>query len=210
MMTVVTTYTDTALRPATLERLQRRAFRAFSQRLAVPMLGAGFGSLVVTDVTGSLLLLTTIDRTTGEPKRTPLGYAVVDGSVVMMSGSGPKAEWFRNALADPRVEVVLPGTRLRGSASPVTDPGRRRSALRALLDSMPVPSLMLGDQVATDDASLDELAARCPVLAVTPTAVLPGPFDPHGRAPRLNTWLALAAPVALGALAAAALRRTHR
>ena len=208
-MAVVTTYTDTAPRPAVLERLQRRALRTFSQRLAVPMLGAGFGSLVVTDVTGSLLLLTTIDRVTGDAKRTPLGYAVVDGAVVVMSGSGPGAGWFRNAVADPRVEVVLPGTRLRGSASPVTDPARRRTALRALLDSMPVPSLMLGTHVA-DDPDLDELAARCPVLAITPTAVLPGPFDPRGWAPRVNTWLAVATPVALGALAAAALRRTHR
>ncbi|MCL2091357.1 MAG: nitroreductase family deazaflavin-dependent oxidoreductase [Micrococcales bacterium] len=209
-MTLVTAYTDTAARLAPLDRLQRQALRTFSQRLAVPMLGAGFGSLVVTDVTGSLLLLTTIDRTTGEPKRTPLGYAVVGGAVVVMSGSGTKAEWFRNAVADPRVEVVLPGTRLRGSASPVTDPNRRRSALRALLSSMPVPSLMLGGDTATDDTSLDELAARCPVLAITPTAVLPGPFDPRGWAPRLNTWLAVAAPVALGALAATALRRAHR
>ncbi len=207
MMTVVTMYTDTAARLAPLDRLHRRALRVFSQRLAVPMLGAGFGSLVVTDVTGSLLLLTTIDRTTGRAKRTPLGYAVVDGAVVVMSGSGAKAEWFRNAMADPRVEVVLPGTRLRGSASPVTDPNRRRSALRALLDSMPAPSLMLGD---TDSISLDELAARCPVLAITPTAVLPGPFDPHGWAPKLNTYLAVAAPVALGALAATALRHAHR
>lgn len=209
-MALVTTYTGTAARLAPLDRLHRRALRVFSQRLAVPMLGAGFGSLVVTDVTGSLLLLTTIDRTTGEPKRTPLGYAVVGGAVVVMSGSGAKAEWFRNAVADPRVEVVLPGTRLRGSASPVTDPGRRRTALRALLDSMPIPSLMLGCDPATDNTSLDELATRCPVLAITPTAVLPGPFDPHGWAPKLNTYLAVAAPVALGALAATALRRAHR
>ncbi|MCL2850001.1 MAG: nitroreductase family deazaflavin-dependent oxidoreductase [Micrococcales bacterium] len=206
-MSLVTTHADAPARPAPLDRLQRRAFYTFSRRLAVPMLGAGFGSLVVTDITGSLLLLTTIDRTTGDLKRTPLGYAVVGGAVVVMSGSGPKAEWFRNALADPRVEVVLPGTRLRGSASPVTDPARRRTALRALLESMPMPSLILGEQSIDDDTSLDELAARCPVLAITPTAVLPGPFDPRGWAPKLNTWLAVAAPIALGAVAVAALRR---
>ncbi|MCL2467820.1 MAG: nitroreductase family deazaflavin-dependent oxidoreductase [Micrococcales bacterium] len=206
----MSTHTDAPPRPATLDRLQRKAFHTFSRRFAVPMLGAGFGSLVVSDVTGSLLLLTTIDRHTGDLKRTPLGYAVVGGAVVVVSGSGPQAEWFCNALSDPRVEIVLPGTRLRGSASPVTDPARRRTALRALIDSMPMPSLMLGDRDADDDASIDELAARCPVLAITPTAVLPGPFDPRGWAPKLNTWLAVAAPVAVGAIAIAALRRTHR
>jgi len=209
-MACVSTHTDAPPRPAPLDRLQRKAFYTFSRRFAVPMLGAGFGSLVVSDVTGSLLLLTTIDRHTGEPKRTPLGYAVVDGAVVVVSGSGPKAEWFRNALADPRVEVVLPGTRLRGSASPVSDPTRRRTALRALIASMPMPSLMLGDGDVNDDASIDELAARCPVLAVTPTAVLPGPFDPRGWAPKLNTFLAVATPIVVGAIAVAALRRTQR
>jgi deazaflavin-dependent oxidoreductase (nitroreductase family) len=188
-------------------------FRVLNQKWAVPMLSAGYGSKAVTDVTGSLLLLTTIRRQTGEPQNTPLGYAVVDGAIVVMSGKGPDAHWFRNALSDPRVEVMLPGARLRGSASPVTDPVRRRAAIRALLSSMPLPALTVGDVRLDDDARVDEIGEANPVLAITPTAILPGPFDPGGWAPRANTRKLLLTPVVLGvglAVLVAAVRRHRR
>jgi len=174
------------------------------------MLSSGLGSAMATELTGSLLLLTTIDQDGGEPRRTPLGYAVADGAVVVMAGDN-QAGWFRNALADPRVEVVLPGTRVRGSASLLTDRARRRAALRALLGAAPFASMMVGEVDLDDDTALDETGERFPILAITPTAILPGPFDPGGWAPRVNTWLLLVAlPSAVAAAVGFAVSRLAR
>ena len=58
-------------------------------------LGRIYGRLV--------LLLTTTGRRTGKPRVTPLQYEKVNGSLVVASVHGARADWVRNALADPHV-----------------------------------------------------------------------------------------------------------
>ena len=130
---------------------------------------------------------------------------------VVMAGFGRRSGWFCNALGNDEVEVVLPGTVLRGAASEITDPQRRRAALVALCTSMGLPGLAAGDVRHASPERLDELADGLPVLAITPTAVLPGPFDPGGWANRLNTAFWTLVPIAAGvAVGAAARRRSTR
>jgi deazaflavin-dependent oxidoreductase (nitroreductase family) len=71
-----------------------------------------------------VLLLTTTGRKSGLPRVTPLQYERVDGLIYVMSARGTKADWFRNILADPRVEVRIKNRRWRGIAEPITDPVR--------------------------------------------------------------------------------------
>jgi deazaflavin-dependent oxidoreductase (nitroreductase family) len=52
-----------------------------------------------------VLLLTTRGRRTGRLQITPLQYEQVDGTLVVASAHGCASDWFRNALADPHVEV---------------------------------------------------------------------------------------------------------
>ena len=42
----------------------------------------------------------------------------------MVSARGRKADWFRNILADPRLEVQVKSRRFEGVVEPVTDPKR--------------------------------------------------------------------------------------
>jgi len=188
----------------------RRAFRVVNQRVAAPLIRAGGGPLLTTPLAGSILLLRTTGRKSGLVREAPLGYAVTNGRVVVVAGYGRGAHWFRNALADPAVEVLLPGALIAGRAAEVTEPDERRAAFRTLIDSMGVVGrLTLGDVRGMSDAQVDVLAEAFPILAITPTAILPGPFDPGGVGTRLNTaawvsWVAVAAAV----LAAASRRRT--
>lgn len=186
-----------------------RMFRTVNTRVAVPALSAGFGPFVTTSLGGSLLVLRTTGRRSGQQRSTPLGYAVLDGRIVVMAGYGGRSDWFRNALADPRVEVVLPGAVLTGTAAEVTDPEHTQAAVRALLGSMRIPGLLVGDVRTASPERVAELAAGLPVLAITPTGVLPGPFDPGGVLTRANTAAVVLAPV-LGAVALVAWRVRRR
>jgi hypothetical protein len=107
---------------------------------------------------------------------------LLDGRVIVVAGYGRATHWFRNAVAHPDVELVLPGAVLSGRAQEITDPDERRRAFRAVvLAEGVVGRLTVGDVATASDERVDELATGLPVLAITVTGMLPGPFDPGGR-----------------------------
>jgi deazaflavin-dependent oxidoreductase (nitroreductase family) len=181
----------------------RKAFRVLNRWAAAPLIRAGGGPLLATTATGSILVLRTTGRKSGLVREAPLGYTIIDGRVVVMAGYGRNAHWFRNALADPEVEVLLPGALIAGQAAEITEPDEMRAAFRILIESMGVVGrLTLGDVRGKSDAEVDALAAAFPVLAITPTAFRPGPFDPDGMGTRINTAVSVLLPAA-GVVAAA-------
>jgi len=110
----------------------------------------------------------------------------------VVAGYGRSAHWFLNAMADPEVEVLLPGALIAGRAQEITEPAERRAAFRALIESMGVVGrLTLGDVRGKSDAEVDTLAVAFPILAIAPTAIRPGPFDPGGIGTRINTALSV-------------------
>ena len=190
-----------------LDPLQR-GFLVVNRRFAAPLIRSGLGTLIATSVTGSLLVLRTTGRRTGKVREAPLGYAVIDGRVVVVAGYGRSAHWFRNVLSEPRVEMVLPGAVLAGTAEEITDPDARRAAFVTVIRSLgAVGRLTVGDISSASPARLDELAAALPAVAITPTAVLDGPYDPGGLATRLNAAAALVEAVAVVVLVGRLLRR---
>ena len=154
-----------------------------------------------------MLLLRTVGRKSGLVRETPLGYALIDGRIVVIAGYGRRADWFRNALAHPQVEVVLPGARLRGLAKEITDPDERLAAFCTAIEAMAVVGyLTVGDLGEASPERLEEMAEAFPALAITPTAVLPGPFDPGGVGTRWVTAVGVVGPLALAWL----IRRSRR
>jgi len=190
----------------------RTGFRLVNRWLTVPALNSGLGPLLSTPMTGSILVLRTVGRKTGLVREAPLGYAVVDGRIVVIAGYGRACHWFRNAVAEPQVEVVLPGAVLLGRAEEITDPVERRRAFRAVTAALGVIGrATLGDVERAADAHVDELAQAFPVLAITPTAIAPGPYEPGGtfwRIPLAATAVGIAAVVMAGARRRRT-RRTH-
>jgi deazaflavin-dependent oxidoreductase (nitroreductase family) len=53
----------------------------------------------------TMLVLTTRGRNTGRPRHTMVSYVRVGGRDYILSGWGPRAQWFRNLQASPRVSV---------------------------------------------------------------------------------------------------------
>lgn len=201
-------YADLPYDPRMLRLLgpMRVGFRLLNRWLTVPLVNHGLGPLLGTPLTGSILVLRTAGRKTGLVRQAPLGYTVLDGRIVLVAGYGRTCHWFRNALADPRVEVALPGAVLAGRAEEITDPTQRRQAFRAMAAALGVIGrATLGDVEHAEDPEVDRLADSFPLLAITPTAVLPGPYEPGGTFWRIP----LTATVAGGAALLVARRRAR-
>lgn len=77
----------------------------------------GLGRLI----SGLVLLLTTRGRKTGQRRVTPLQYERVDGAILVASIRGTEADWYRNILAHPAVELKIGSHHLTGQATGITD-----------------------------------------------------------------------------------------
>lgn len=70
--------------------------------------------------------LSTVGRRSGRVHEIEIWFGVVDDTLYLISGNGPGADWYRNALANPRVDVRIGAVTMAGEASPVVDPAERR------------------------------------------------------------------------------------
>jgi deazaflavin-dependent oxidoreductase (nitroreductase family) len=70
--------------------------------------------------------VTTTGRRTGNRHQIEIWFGVIDDTIYLISGNGPSADWYRNALADPRVSVRLADALHTGVARAVSDVDERR------------------------------------------------------------------------------------
>ena len=167
-----------------LRRFLRPLWTAFVaiNRPVVGLMGVGFGALASNPATGYLMVLRTTGRRTGLRREVALGYVVLDGAVYCCAGFGPQTGWYRNLVADPAVEVVLPGRTMRGLASVVEDPAEWTRSYRAFTASLGVLGrAIVGDIRGLDDDVLRADHGALPMVRIVPTAFVAGPLDPGGR-----------------------------
>jgi deazaflavin-dependent oxidoreductase (nitroreductase family) len=173
--------------PAQTEASRRthQVFLKVNRFSTVPLLRAGLGPWLGTPIGGYLLLLRNRGRTSGIVRETPLSYLVAEGAAWVCAGMGPSAHWYRNILADPRVEVVLPGRTVACIAEDVRDPEVRDRMMPALVRALGLPGSLGGvdPRRGTDD---EILAAYgwVPLVRLRPLDGLlaAGPDDPGGTA----------------------------
>lgn len=164
----------------------QRGFLVLNRAFMAPALRWGFGRFIGNPFTGHLMLLRTTGRRSGRVREAPLGYIIRDAAVCIVAGYGTTTPWHLNLVAEPSVEVLLPGRPpFRGSAVPVTDDAEWAAAYRALIASFGI----LGRTVAGDIDALsdEELVAQhraLPVIRIVPEdpaiGLRPGPWDPGG------------------------------
>ena len=68
----------------------------------------------------------TTGRRSGLPRRTTIWIVVDEGVPYVRSEFGDAGQWYRNALAEQRIGVILDGRRLGMTATLVTDPAQWR------------------------------------------------------------------------------------
>ncbi len=159
-----------------------RAFNVMNKYLSVPSLKMGLGRFMSSPFTGYLMILRARGRKSGQWRDAPLGYVVIGDAVYCMAGYGTRTHWFQNVLADPHVEVLLPGRSFSGVAHEVTDPEERLKALPPLFRSMSAVAIGfgLGNPFTQEPAEMQRRCAAFPLVRIRATGIAAGPEDPGG------------------------------
>ena len=129
-------------------------------------------------VTGRVLVLTHTGRRSGTRYHTPLNFAPVDGDLYLTAGFGPCTDWYRNVLADPRVEVWLPDGWWTATAEDVSDHPDRRRLLREVLVGSGFAAYLFGVRPTLPDDRLDALTGDYRLIRITLAAARTGPGGP--------------------------------
>ncbi len=129
-------------------------------------------SLGLGPIVGRLfLLLTTTGRKSGLPHVTPLQYEE-DDVLYVAAARGPKADWFRNIIANPNVEVRVKARHFHALAEPITDPAPIANFLELRLRRHPrmVGAMLRSEGLSTqpDRAQLEQYAAKIALVAIRP------------------------------------------
>ena len=85
---------------------------------------AGFGRIMVIKHRG---------RKSGKEYLTPVNYAILDGVIYSTAGFGAVSDWYRNMLANPRVELWLPEGKRFYCAEDISDSPRRLLLIRQVI-----------------------------------------------------------------------------
>ena len=143
-------------------------FRAPPARIIQSLYRLGFGPIIGRFI----LLLTTTGRKSGLPRVTPLQYEEVDGAIYVGSARGTKADWFRNILANPCVQVQVKSRSFEGRAEAITEVSRIADFLEYRLKQHPRMLGMIlkseGLPAAPSRAELEEYVQRLAMVIIRP------------------------------------------
>lgn len=165
--------------PKTEEYL-RQLFKKFNHfMLLVWRLGLGNWLNAWPSVGGRIMVITHTGRKTGNKRRTPVNYNEVDGEIYCTAGFGAKSDWYRNIMANPRVEVWLPDGWWAGTVEDASDHERRTELMRqVLIGSGAVAPLFGLDPKKMSDAELEKATAAYCLLHVKRQAARTGRDGP--------------------------------
>ncbi len=140
-----------------------RCMSKLNRRIAVTAIGRGRGPRRV------VLLLTSTGRKSGQSHVTPLQFEKERDVIYVASARGPRADWFRNVQANPRVKVQIDDRAFDGLAEPITDPARIADFLQLRLRRHPIMMrlmLALEGQLRCNRTALERFAAGKAMIAI--------------------------------------------
>jgi len=136
----------------------RRGFKNYLNPFMLLLWRLGLGSWVNwwPQVGGRIMVLTHTGRKSGQRRRTPVNYTIIEGDIYCTAGFGKLADWYRNMLRNPNVEVWLPDGWWAGDAIDVSDDPNRMAILRQVLFASGFAAYAAGlDPVKMSDEALD-------------------------------------------------------
>ncbi len=166
------------INPVVEERL-RQGFR-YMNRFMVLMWRLGLGPFMNRrEVSGQIMVITHTGRKSGQQRRTPVNYALVDGEVYCMAGFGAGSDWCRNIQANPQVEIWLPEGWWGGVAEDVSASPDRLNLLRQVLVASGFASYAVGiDPFKISDEDLARVTDKYRLVHIRRTTPCTGPGGP--------------------------------
>jgi deazaflavin-dependent oxidoreductase (nitroreductase family) len=166
---------DRLTRPEVLDAL-RQSFRQMNRGMVL-LFRLGLGRLMNAwpSVGGRILVITHVGRRSGRRYRTPVNYAEHQHSLYCVAAFGARTDWYRNALADPLLEVWLPDGRWICEAKDATNEAGRLDLVRAVLitSGFAAPLFGLHPRAMTDE-ELAEVTDSYRLLRLSRREPLPG------------------------------------
>lgn len=162
-------------------RAVRRFFRYLNKYFMVPVFRSGLGPFMGNPFTGYIMVIKSVGHRTGLLRYAPVNYAILNGNIYCLAGVGKATHWYRNLVAKPKVELVLPSGPVAGVAEEVTDPEERPIILRQILKNSGFAGFSLGFNPHTaPDEVLRAQAEGLPIMCIRPTGIGSGASDPGG------------------------------
>lgn len=158
----------------------RQNFKIFN-RFMLLMWKLGLGPYINAwpEVGGRIMVLNHFGRKSGKRLQTPVNYTEVNGEVYCTAGFGADADWYKNIIANPQVEVWLPNGWWAGVAEEVLDLKIRPALMRAVLIASGIAAPFFGVPVKqmTDEQILDA-TANYKLIRIRRTTARTGPGGP--------------------------------
>lgn len=81
----------------------------------------------------STVKLTTVGRKSGQPRSVTIWFVVTEpGRVLVQHARDPVAQWYRNLLANPEVQLDFGDGPIAARATPITEPAGIAEVLRLI------------------------------------------------------------------------------
>lgn len=159
----------------------RLIFRWLNRLFMVPVFRLGLGALLGTPPGGYVMVMKMKGWKSGKTRYVPVNYALKDGDIYCLSGFGKIAHWYRNLMAEPNIEVILPGKALSSQVQDASEQEDALELLRQILKNSGFASFLAGiNPFRVSDERLAEVTAEYRLLRLSVTGVLPGMADPGG------------------------------
>jgi deazaflavin-dependent oxidoreductase (nitroreductase family) len=158
-------------------------FKYMNRYLMVPLFRLGFGPLMTNPLSGYIMVMKTIGRKSGKVRYVPVNYAIWKGDVFCLSGGRTSADWYKNLLANPEIEIIMPDGAIFGRVDNPYQGEDRLKIIRQILKNAGFAGFFEGyNPWKIHDEDLEQKAADIPVIRIKPTGLGAGASDPQGWA----------------------------
>ena len=173
--------------------VMRKIFWILNKFFMVPVYRLGLGGIFSNPLSGYIMVLKVIGRKSGKLRYAPVNYAIHQGAIWCISGGRKTSDWYKNLVANPEIEAILPGGAVFGRVSEESDPETRRIVVRQVLKNAGFAGFFEGYNPWTiSDEELMEKIADLPLMKITPLGIGNGASDAHGWA-----WISVLAVMVL-------------
>jgi hypothetical protein len=163
--------------------LMRKFFWFLNKFFMVPIFRLGLGGIFSNPFSGYIMVLKVIGRKSGKLRYAPVNYAIHQGAVYCISGGRKTSDWYKNMLAVPDIEVILPGGAIFGHVTEENDPEIRLIVIRQILKNAGFAGFFEGyNPRKITDIDLQDKTADMPLLKITPLGIGNGASDQAGWA----------------------------